>query len=110
MLSRLMPREGNFFALFNQHAERIVEGSRALALMITTFTGVLILVLLTLMMFFAIRVGVFEQRVSSNEMRQKLAFHAAASAIDHAKARCPANSVLVSSDPETVIREPAAAG
>jgi Tfp pilus assembly protein PilX len=38
--------------------------------MVTTFTGVLILVLLTLMMFFAIRVGVFEQRVSSNEMRQ----------------------------------------
>ena len=36
---------------------------------VTTFTGVLILVLLTLMMFFAIRVGVFEQRVSSNEIR-----------------------------------------
>jgi predicted phosphate transport protein (TIGR00153 family) len=40
MLSRLMPREGNFFELFNNHAERIVEGSRELALMITTFTEV----------------------------------------------------------------------
>jgi predicted phosphate transport protein (TIGR00153 family) len=40
MFGRLMPREGNFFELFNSHAERIVEGSRALALMITTFTEV----------------------------------------------------------------------
>jgi len=38
MLSRLMPREGNFFELFNAHAERIVEGSRELAAMITSFT------------------------------------------------------------------------
>lgn len=37
MLSRLMPREGNFFELFNAHAERIVEGSRELAAMFTTF-------------------------------------------------------------------------
>lgn len=64
---------------------------------ITTFTGVLILVLLTLMMFFAIRVGVFEQRVSSNEMRQKLAFHAAESGIHHAKEFLRANSVLIAS-------------
>jgi uncharacterized protein len=40
MLSRLMPREGNFFVLFNAHAERIVEGSRELAVMISTFTEV----------------------------------------------------------------------
>ena len=65
--------------------------------MITTFTGVMILVLLTLMMFFAIRVGVFEQRVSSNEMRQRLAFHAAESGINHAKEFFRANSVLVAS-------------
>jgi len=37
MLGRLMPREGNFFELFNAHAERIVEGSRELAAMIGTF-------------------------------------------------------------------------
>ena len=40
MFGRLMPREGNFFALFNAHAEHIVEGSRELAAMITTFTEV----------------------------------------------------------------------
>ena len=40
MLSRLMPREGNFFELFNNHAERIVEGSRELVAMITTFQDV----------------------------------------------------------------------
>ena len=40
MLSRLMPREGNFFVLFNNHAERIVEGSRELVAMITTFQDV----------------------------------------------------------------------
>jgi predicted phosphate transport protein (TIGR00153 family) len=37
MLGRLMPREGKFFALFNAHAARIVEGSRELAAMIGTF-------------------------------------------------------------------------
>lgn len=30
MLGRLMPREGRFFELFNQHADRIVEGSHHL--------------------------------------------------------------------------------
>ena len=40
MFGRLMPREGNFFELFNQHAERIVEGSRELAVMITDFTEI----------------------------------------------------------------------
>jgi predicted phosphate transport protein (TIGR00153 family) len=38
MFGRLMPREGNFFELFNAHAERIVEGSRELAAMIGTFS------------------------------------------------------------------------
>ncbi len=38
MLSRLMPREGNFFELFNAHAERVVEGSRELTVMIETFS------------------------------------------------------------------------
>jgi predicted phosphate transport protein (TIGR00153 family) len=38
MLGRLMPREGKFFDLFNAHASRIVEGSRELAAMISTFS------------------------------------------------------------------------
>ena len=37
MFGRLMPREGNFFELFNAHAERIVEGSRELVAMIANF-------------------------------------------------------------------------
>jgi predicted phosphate transport protein (TIGR00153 family) len=37
MLGRLMPREGKFFDLFNAHAERIVEGSRELAAMMSRF-------------------------------------------------------------------------
>jgi len=38
MLSRLMPREGRFFELFNAHADRIVEGARDLASMFSSFT------------------------------------------------------------------------
>jgi hypothetical protein len=37
MLGRLMPREGKFFEHFNAHAERIVEGSRELAIMMEEF-------------------------------------------------------------------------
>src|SRR5262245_11449744 len=37
MFGRLMPQEGNFSELFNQHAERIVEGSRELAAMLASF-------------------------------------------------------------------------
>ena len=38
MFGRLMPREGNFFELFNAHADKIAEGSRELAVMMTTFS------------------------------------------------------------------------
>ena len=69
----------------------------------TTFTGVMILVLLTLMMFFAMRVGVFEQRVSANESRQKLAFHAAESGIETAKEFFLANTILITSDVEDLL-------
>ena len=39
MFGRLMPRESNFFELFNSHADRIVEGARELAAMMTNFTA-----------------------------------------------------------------------
>ena len=29
MFGKLLPREGNFFEMFNQHADRIVEPARA---------------------------------------------------------------------------------
>jgi len=37
MFGSLMPREGKFFELFDQHAERIAEGSRALASLMTNY-------------------------------------------------------------------------
>jgi predicted phosphate transport protein (TIGR00153 family) len=40
LLSRLMPREGQFFDLFNRHAKFIVEGSRALADLLRTYDDV----------------------------------------------------------------------
>ncbi len=70
---------------------------------VTTFTGVLILLLLTLMMFFAVRVGVFDQRNSSNDMRQKLAFHTAESGIHHAKEFFRANSIIAASPVEDIL-------
>ena len=37
-LRKLMPREGNFFELFNEHGNRIVEGARAFMAMVTHYT------------------------------------------------------------------------
>jgi len=34
LFGKLMPRDGNFFALFNQHADRIVEAARAFSLLV----------------------------------------------------------------------------
>ena len=40
MFSRLMPREGRFFDLFNAHAAQIAEGGRALAQLFSDFEAV----------------------------------------------------------------------
>ncbi len=64
---------------------------------ITVVSAVLILILLTLMLVYTAQTGLFEQRKSSNDMRQKLAFHVADSAIQEAKQFMQANSVLISS-------------
>jgi hypothetical protein len=66
--------------------------------MLTILTGVMVLVMLTLMMVFAVRSGVAEQRMSANEVRQKLALHAAETGIQHAKEFFIANSALIASD------------
>jgi uncharacterized protein len=39
MFGRLMPREGRFFDLFNQHAENIVEGARELAALMSNLSA-----------------------------------------------------------------------
>jgi hypothetical protein len=67
---------------------------------LTIFTGVFVLILMTLMLMYATRVGVFEQRVSSNEMRQKQAFHAAEAALQQAIEYLQANQALVDSSDE----------
>ena len=53
---------------------------------VTMFTAILVLLLLTEMLIYAVQVGTFEQRKSGNEMRQKQAFHAAETGIQQAHA------------------------
>jgi hypothetical protein len=65
---------------------------------LTMISAVLILILLTELIFYAVQVGVFEQRKSSNELDQKQAFHTADSAIQVAKQFFAANATLVSSN------------
>ena len=62
----------------------------------TMFSAILILVLLTEVILYATQVGVFEQRKSSNDMRQKQAFHAAEAGIQHAKEFFLANTARLS--------------
>lgn len=52
---------------------------------LTMISAVLILILLTEMVIYAAQVGVFEQRKSGNEVRQKQAFHAAELGIQRAQ-------------------------
>jgi hypothetical protein len=61
------------------------------------FTAVLILILLTELIIFAVQVGVFEQRKSSNEARYKEAFHVAESGLQHAMEYFLANSIFIAS-------------
>jgi len=65
---------------------------------LTMFSAVLILILLTELIIYAVQIGVFEQRKSANEMRQKEAFHIAESAIQFSKEYLLANSRNLSGD------------
>ena len=38
LFAKLLPREGNFFQLFNQHADRIVEAAHAFSNMVTNYS------------------------------------------------------------------------
>jgi len=64
---------------------------------LTMISAVLILILLTELIIYAVQVGIFEQRKSSNEMRQKEAFHVAESAIQFSKEYLLANSTGIAS-------------
>ncbi|MEY4756448.1 MAG: hypothetical protein RJA34_1346 [Pseudomonadota bacterium] len=37
LFGKLMPRDGNFFELFNQHSDRIVEAAKAFALLVANY-------------------------------------------------------------------------
>ena len=40
MFGKLLPREGNFFEMFNQHAERIVEAARAFEQLVANYNDI----------------------------------------------------------------------
>ena len=40
LFSKLLPREGNFFEMFNQHANRIVEAAHAFSMMVANYADV----------------------------------------------------------------------
>ena len=62
---------------------------------LTIFSAVILLSLLTLMLIYSSQVQKAEQKVSANEYRQKLAFHAAESAADQVLEYMLANNFLV---------------
>jgi len=62
---------------------------------LTMFSAVMILLLLTELIIYAVSGGVIEQTKSANDMRQKLALHAAESGLNHGKEFFIANRALV---------------
>ena len=40
MFGKLLPREGNFFEMFNQHADRIVEAARAFSNLVANYSDI----------------------------------------------------------------------
>jgi hypothetical protein len=62
---------------------------------LTIFSAVILLSLLTLMLIYSSRVQQAEQKVSANEYRQKLAFHAAESAADQVMEYMLANNFRI---------------
>ncbi len=69
---------------------------------LTMMTAVLVLLVMTLMIFYSARTGLFEQRTSGNEASSKLAFHAAEAGIDHAIEFLLANTAMINSASEDV--------
>ena len=62
---------------------------------LTIFTAILVLLLMTLMLVYAAQTGVFEQRSSANDVRQKQAFHAAEAAVDATMEYLQANTAAL---------------
>ena len=62
----------------------------------TLLTGMFILLLMTIMTFFAVNVGLFEQRTSANEYRAKQAFKSSEAGLNNVVEYIRANDNLVS--------------
>jgi hypothetical protein len=81
-----------------QRLEKLINNRNRQTGGLTVFTAIMVLIVLTLMIFYAARVGLFEQRISANEVRQKVAFHAAEAAVDQGVEYLLANKELLLSD------------
>ena len=71
----------------------------------TLFTAILVLVLMGLMLMYATRTSVSEQRIAANDFRQKLAFHAAEAGLEQATEYLFANNILITSSEEDVFSD-----
>jgi len=60
----------------------------------TLLVSIILLIAITLITLFAARIGVMDQRISSNELRHKVAFASAEAGLDQAAAYLDANPVL----------------
>jgi len=81
-------------ASIHRHSHRRI-GSRGQRGALTLFSAVLILILMTLMLLYAARVGLLESRISSNDVRQKDAFHVAEGAVDQGIMYLQSNAALI---------------
>ncbi len=71
----------------------------------TLFTAIIVLVLLGLMLMYATRTSISEQQIAANDLRQKLAFHAAEAGLEQATEFLYANNVLITSSVEDVFTD-----
>lgn len=78
-----------------QRLEKLINQRNRQTGGLTVFTAIMVLIILTMMVLYAARAGLFEQRVSANELRQKVAFHAAEAAIDQGAEYLLANKELL---------------
>lgn len=71
--------------------------------MMTTYTCILVLVLMLSMLVYSTRAGLTDQKMSADEVRQKQAFHAAEAGLRHAYEWLSANNVLISADVQDLL-------
>lgn len=70
---------------------------------ITLFTSIMLLLLLTALVAYSSQISIMAQRASANEVRYKQAFHAAEAGIDQAREYFLANQFLVNSDEDDLL-------